>query len=213
MKTKKEEIQNRKDKEKPENQRNRNIAESQKEKERANEKISTTSAECADTKQASKERNKEQEQKQKHGKQNEKKPKKYSRVGSILWATKNLWRIDQNFVFFIFASVVPAVLLPLVEAYFPKVLLDRIGEGKSFSRMVGIMGGFLLAITLLRIFKKFLESRCSARIYYFASVYQAAMGNFQNYEMDFETTEKQDFKKISGYAWEDATAGRCLQGS
>ena len=58
---------------------------------------------------------------------------KYSRPSCLVWAIKNLWRLDKSFVFFIFASVPIAVISPLVSSYFSKYLIDNIGAGKPFS--------------------------------------------------------------------------------
>ena len=62
----------------------------------------------------------------------EKKKRKYSRPGCLVWAIKNLWKIDKWVVFFIFALVAPKVLLPLVNGYFPKELIDRLEAGADF---------------------------------------------------------------------------------
>lgn len=135
--------------------------------------------------------------------------RRYSRLSSIIWAMKRLWKLDRSFVFFIFASVPTAVILPLVTAYFPRVLLDHLGAGKTFSELAMISVGFLSAIGLLSLLKDFIESRCQARRYYPTAVYQSEMDAFENYRTDFENTEKQEFRKASGYAQQDACTGNC----
>lgn len=135
--------------------------------------------------------------------------KKYSATGSILWALRNLWKINHNYIFFMVALIPPSVLLPLAEAFFPKVLLDGIGQGKSFLVLAWLSGGFLLGITLLGLLKGFLQSRYGARSYYAALVYQAAMQRFENCYLDLESTQRQEFKETRGYAVGDACGGRC----
>ena len=135
--------------------------------------------------------------------------RQYSRISSIVWAMKKLWELDRSFVFFIFASVPVAVILPLVTAYFPKVLLDRIGAGRTLSELFAVAAGFLFTARALSILKEFIDGRCNARSYYPTCVYQTEMSAFQDYRTDFENTEKQDFKENGGYAWQDACQGRC----
>ena len=63
------------------------------------------------------------------------KKKKYSRLGSLIWAMKKLARLDASFVFFIFAVVPVAVAIPLFTSLFSKTVIDEIGAGKSFEEL------------------------------------------------------------------------------
>ena len=134
---------------------------------------------------------------------------KYSRFGCLVWAIKNLWRLDKSFVFFIFASVPVAVITPLVGSYFSKYLIDSIGAGKPFADLAWIVIFFITASLTLNVLSNFINARCSSRRYYPTCVYQTEMGYTQGYKTDFENHEKQDYKKISGYAWRDASSGNC----
>ena len=134
---------------------------------------------------------------------------KYSRFGCLVWAIKNLWRLDKSFVFFIFAAVPIAVISPLVSSYFSKYLIDSIGVGKPFADLAWIVIFFITASLTLNVLSNFINARCSSRRYYPTCVYQTEMGYTQGYKMDFENHEKQDYKKISGYAWRDANSGNC----
>ena len=135
--------------------------------------------------------------------------RKYSRIGSLIWVFQNLWNLDRHFVFFIFALVPVSVILPLVNSYFAKTLIDYIGNGAPFVELTALVLAFIAVLTLLSLFDKFFHSRCKARKYYPTLVYQAEMSEFEGYRTDFENTEKQDFKKIRGYAWGDAVRGNC----
>lgn len=134
---------------------------------------------------------------------------KYSRPSCLVWAIKNLWRLDKSFVFFIFAAVPIAVISPLVSSYFSKYLIDNIGAGKPFSDLAWIVVFFITASLTLNILSNFINARCNSRRYYPTCVYQTEMGYTQGYKTDFENNEKQDYKKISGYAWRDANSGNC----
>lgn len=135
--------------------------------------------------------------------------KKYSKFGSLVWAMKKLAQIDKNFVFFIFATVPVVVISPLVKSLFSKTLIDEIGAGKSFRNLVITVAVFICIIFALDLLQKYIYSRCKARRYYPTTIYQNDMSRFQNYETDFENTEKQDFKELCGYAWGDACHGNC----
>ena len=134
---------------------------------------------------------------------------KYSRFGCLVWAIKNLWRLDKSFVFFIFAAVPIAVISPLVSSYFSKYLIDSIGAGKPFADLAWIVIFFITASLTLNVLSNFINARCSSRRYYPTCVYQTEMGYTQGYKTDFENHERQDYKKISGYAWRDASSGNC----
>ena len=138
-----------------------------------------------------------------------KKIHKYSKVGSISWAMKNLWELDKKFVFLIFAIAPATIILSLVNAYFPKVLLDNISEGREFEQLFKISVVFLFALALLELLKGWLQSCLGARHYYPTSVYQTKLDSFENYRTDFENTEKQHFRQTAGYAWQDACQGNC----
>ena len=137
------------------------------------------------------------------------KKKKYSKLGSLIWAMKKLARLDASFVFFIFAVVPVAVAIPLFTSLFSKTVIDEIGAGKSFEELAVTVIVFIGGLFLLTVLQQFIETRCQGRRYYPTTVYQDEMDRFESYEMDFEGSEKQTFKEISGYAWSDASQGNC----
>lgn len=133
----------------------------------------------------------------------------YSKPGCLIWAMKNLWRIDRRFVFFIFASVPVSIVSPLVGSYFSKYLIDSIGAGKSFSELARIVAFFITASLTLTVLNNFIISRCQSRRYYPTLVYQNEMYYADSYKTDFENNEKQDYKEIGEYAGGDAASGDC----
>lgn len=137
------------------------------------------------------------------------KKSKYSKTGNLVWAFRKLWHIDWHFVFLIFASIPVAIILPLVNSYFAKILIDNIGSGAEFGELFLLTLGFTAAFILLDILDNFLDSRRDARRYYPTLIYQYEMNAMQNCYYDFENTERQDFKEIRGYAIGDAKNGNC----
>ena len=137
------------------------------------------------------------------------KKKKYSKFGSLIWAMKKLARLDASFVFFIFAVVPVAVAIPLFASLFSKTVIDEIGAGKSFEELAVTVIVFVGGLFLLTVLQQFIETKCKGRRYYPTTVYQDEMDRFESYEMDFEGSERQTFKELSGYAWGDACQGNC----
>ena len=138
-----------------------------------------------------------------------KKEKKYSKIGSLAYALKKLWRMDKLFVFFMFAIVPIAVVQPLLNSFFSKELIDRIGGGATFAELTRFTVSFLLPLVFLELLRGLLNSRCRARRYYPTSIYQTEMGRIYHYETDFENTEKQEYRKIREYAQGDSCQGDC----
>lgn len=134
---------------------------------------------------------------------------KYSKIGCLVWAIQKLWRMDERFVCFVFAAVPIAVLSPLVSSYFSKYLIDSIGAGKPLSELARIVVFFITASLALHVLNNFFKARCQSRRYYPTSVYQTEMSYAQGCQTDFENLEKQDYQKISGYAWDDSSGGNC----
>ena len=137
--------------------------------------------------------------------------RKYSRISCLSWAIRRLWQLDRNFMFFVLAGVPVAVIIPLVSSYFSKELIDRIGEGSSFSELTIVVVVFLGVIFFLHQFRFFMERKCQGRRHYPTSVFQTEMSDWEAIHMDYENIERQDFRKIAGYAWGDACQGNCAR--
>ncbi len=139
----------------------------------------------------------------------QKKPRKYSRISSLVWALKRLWKMDRVFFFWFLGEIPVAVALPLVSSYFSKVLIDRIGAGVPFRQLLTVCLTFLGTLLTLQFFKNLTRAKCRARRYYPTTIYQSEMCRLRYYSTDYENTEKQDFKEVFGYAQGDACHGNC----
>lgn len=129
----------------------------------------------------------------------------FSNIHYALW---NIWKWDKKFYLFFIPAIPFAVLLPLVEAYFPKVLIDAVGSEQSLSDIVRIVGFYfavLLAVTLLN---RFCESRLSMRQYNITLYYQNAISE-KHMRTDFSNTDNPDAINKYEYAMNDACSGQC----
>lgn len=147
--------------------------------------------------------------KRKEKTEGEKTGRGYSVVSCFSWALRKQWRLDKKYLFLLFAGIPVAVVSPLVNSLFSKELIDRIGAGSSFAQLVAVTALFLAADFFLVQFGFFLNRKCEGRRYYATGVHQTDMSEAGDYRMDYENTEKQDFCRISGYAWGDAGGGNC----
>ncbi len=137
------------------------------------------------------------------------KNKKYSVLNSLWWAMKWLYRIDGRFLFFLFANIPLAVLMPLASSYVSKVVLDTVGSGAPFARVALTVTAFLLGLLLLRLLSSLVSARCDARRYYPTGIVQMEMGRFIHEGLDYENTEKQDMQRTWQYANGNACGGNC----
>lgn len=137
------------------------------------------------------------------------KKRRYSRAGNLCWAASKLWKLDHWFVFFIFAEFIPNVLSELVGDYFPGHLIDLIGTGADFKKLLLHAAGFTFLLLILHQLQAFISMKCQGRRYYPSSCYQTEMDVKRNYETDYENTLKQDYKEIDNYATGDACSGDC----
>ncbi len=134
---------------------------------------------------------------------------KYSNIGSIVWSTKKLWRLDKGLLLLAFATAPVDVAVPLVGTYLTKVLIDRITGGTAFGGLCVLLLIFGLLQILLEALRRILKERCFARRYYASCFYQDKINEALDYQADYENIEKQDFQKILGYAQGDSQAGNC----
>ncbi|MCH5334115.1 MAG: ABC transporter ATP-binding protein [Agathobacter sp.] len=132
-----------------------------------------------------------------------------SKISSIVWAIKNLWQLDKAFVFFVAAAIPLGVVMPLAGSWFSKELIDSIGAGTPFADLAALVLIFVLAFILLELAQSYLNSKCQGRRYYVTSVHQMRVNAIERYETDYENTEKQDFRELQGYMWNDACHGDC----
>lgn len=134
---------------------------------------------------------------------------KYSRVGSVIWALKRLWKVDCRILLLMFVNIPFRVGVPLLTAYFSKVLIDALGGGAVFPGVTVMVLGFTIGILLLEMLEVASRTFNMARRLYPTNIYRTEMAALVNDEMDYETTERQEFQRVSQYAFRDAEGGNC----
>ena len=136
----------------------------------------------------------------------EKKTKRYGHVSNIMYAMKNMAKMDKVFLILVLTVGPLGIINPLLESYFSKVLIDRFEKGISFENACLLVAGFMGLILGITVFIRFLYSRYEARSYYLTLNYQRQYADF-HFHTDFENTEKQDYLKAYGLVERDACQG------
>ena len=142
-------------------------------------------------------------------KKNTKRKHNYSKIGCVVWAVKNLWQLDRRFVLFVVAYIPGAVVMPLTGSYFSRELIDSIDAGTPFPELAVLVLVFMLVLILLEQTNLYFDSKCEGRQFYPTSVHQTKASAIERYYTDYENTEKQDFRELAGYMWNDACTGDC----
>lgn len=135
--------------------------------------------------------------------------KKYPKISNLVWAMRYMWELDRSFIYLNFMTIPVTVALPLVQAYFTKILVDGISLGQTFTQLTTLCTGFMLLIVLLHALEYYLSVKVRSWLYYPTSCFQTKLFRQNNYETDYENTEKQTYNELFGYAVADATHGGC----
>ncbi len=84
--------------------------------------------------------------------------KQYSIASNINYILKNIWGWDK--VVFVYAGLQAAtgVLLPFMNIYLPKLVLDQVSGYTSFGRLVGVLTGFTALMVAVNMVNKYVVS-------------------------------------------------------
>ena len=135
-----------------------------------------------------------------------KEKKKYSRMGSIMYALKNIWGINRMHLVLVLIGGPIVMLNPLVNSFFTKVLIDELTLGSTFARVAMVTVIYSLLLSCINLAGKFVLSRLDARRYYVTSIYQSKMEQ-KHFTTDYQNTEKQEYRKVQGFAGRDSCMG------
>lgn len=135
-----------------------------------------------------------------------KEKKKYSRMGSILYALKNIWGINRMYLVLVLVGGPILILNPLVNSYFTKVLIDELTMGSAFGRVTFVVVSYALLLSVIRLAGQFVMTRIDARRYYVTGVYQYRMER-KHFTTDYQNTENQEYRKVQGFAGRDSCMG------
>ena len=98
--------------------------------------------------------------------------KKYTITSNIRYALKNIWSWDKMFYFWFFPAIPLEVIVPLMENYFPKLIIDGIEAKVSIKQIAGIIVLFFILLFLADTWKRFCKSKRDSRRYYLSNMYQ-----------------------------------------
>ncbi|MEA4833146.1 MAG: ABC transporter ATP-binding protein [Oscillospiraceae bacterium] len=137
-----------------------------------------------------------------------KEKQKYNLLSNISYALKNIWRWDKAFYLYFIPSIPFSILLPLVEIYYPKIIIDAV-EGKqsipTIIMIVMIIGAMMLFINLIN---SFCGSRLAMRQYNFSTMYQHEITE-KFMRTDFSNTDNPKINLKYSLVMNDACSGQC----
>lgn len=136
------------------------------------------------------------------------KKSKYGMFSNISYALRNIWRWDKGFYLFFIPSIFLAVLLPLAENYFPKILIDSVEANQSISKIILIIAVYFGGMLIVTLFNNFCGSRLGMRKYKLSLLYQHAITE-KHMRTDYSNIDNPEAITKYQHAMNDACSGQC----
>lgn len=76
---------------------------------------------------------------------------KYSTFTNIMYLIKNIWKWDKKLFFLCMLKIPVTVIIPLLQIYLPKVLIDSVSKNMSISKLIGNIGIPIIGIIFLNV--------------------------------------------------------------
>lgn len=127
---------------------------------------------------------------------------------NIAYALHNIWMWDKGFCLFFIAGIPLAVLLPLAEAYFPKILIDSVESGQRLSKIILTICIYFGGMSVLNLLNGFCGSRLSMRRYNLSILYQHMLAQ-KHMCTDYSNTDNPEAITKYQHAMGDACSGQC----
>lgn len=132
--------------------------------------------------------------------------KRYNPVGSLVWALKRMWRMTPLYCLSFFVFIPISILLSVIADYFPKVLIDALGDGRSFERIAILVVLYMGMRLAIQIFNEFLKSRQFAWKLSVTGQYQLEIWHKEDIT-DCENLDRQYYRRVKDYAIGDTQRG------
>ncbi len=132
--------------------------------------------------------------------------KKYNPLGSLVWALKRMWKMTPMYCLSFFVFIPISVLTSVVGDYFPKVLIDALGNGYSFGRIAVLVVLYMAALCAIQVTDQFLQSRRFAWMLSVTGQYQMEIWR-KDCLTDCENLDRQYYRRIKDYANGDTKNG------
>lgn len=127
---------------------------------------------------------------------------------NIAYALCNIWKWNKSFYLFFIPSIPLAVLLPLAETYFPKILIDSVETKQSITKIILIISIYFGGMLIINLFNNFCGSRLSMQQYNISLLYQHAISE-KYMRTDYSNIDDPEAITKYQYAMNDACSGQC----
>lgn len=114
--------------------------------------------------------------------------------------------MDKSYLLFAIPGIPIAIITGLAASYFPKLLIDMLGNGDTFAEIAVTTVAFLGGMLALSLINDFTSAKCRGKRYTISNRYQG-LATIKDAVIDFEMTEQQAYKKALGYLRRDLTQG------
>ena len=128
-------------------------------------------------------------------------------IVNIIYALCNIWRWDKEYYFLYIPTILFGFLLPLVETYFVKLVIDTV-LCKSFRQIVLMIVIYYSILFVLRTWNDYCNNRLFAREYKFSDQYQRMLCE-KFMRTDFSNIDSPENNVKFQNAVDDACSGEC----
>ena len=129
-------------------------------------------------------------------------------IKNIGYALKNIWKWDKTFYLFFIPTILLAVLMPIANTYYPKLLIDSIESKQSIENIVLINSIYFGALLIVTLANSFCNNRLQMRRYSLSILYQNAI-NEKYMRTDFSNVDNPALLIKYQHAINDACSGQC----
>lgn len=137
-----------------------------------------------------------------------KRAKKAKKSGNIKQAVFNIYKHDKYMFFLLLVGIPVTMLLPIIQAYLPKIVIDGVEKEMPEAYLVCAVVLLFLGIISMTMVHKIITSRIYGRQYYLSIMYQNMIVK-KHMRVFFEVTEKKEYITKYTLAMNEACSGRC----
>lgn len=128
--------------------------------------------------------------------------------GSIRRSVYNIYKQDKYMFFLLIFSIPITILLPIMQAYLPKIVIDGFEKEMPWKHLIYVVVSLFACIIALTIVQKLITSRIYGKQYNLSIMYQNMITK-KHMNVFFETTEKKEYITKYTLAMNEACSGYC----
>lgn len=128
--------------------------------------------------------------------------------GNIRRSVYNIYRQDKNMFLLLVISIPITILLPVVQAYIPKAIINGFEKEMPAKHLIYVVVSLFVCILTFTVVQKLINSRIYGKQYNLSIMYQNLITK-KHMNVFFEETEKKDYITKYTLAMNEACSGYC----